>query len=379
MHNGLKVIPVLLFIMMVLVGCTKSQPLMDLPPTTTEDIVASSTVPVPSVTFTPLPTFTPSPPPPTPTINIPIVINPLDLQLISANTASRVSRLNLISGHDDRVWTLEFSFDSRYLASASWDRTVKLWDIWNGQEVHTFSMGRAELNALTFSPVENWLAIANVIWDADSLQQVRKIGPSSNEPIHAAFSPDGLYLALTVFNQPVRMVQAASGEKILDFSDLQATPIFGIEFSPDGSLLAVAKSGGTVQLYDTASGELINTLEYGGENSDVHDLAFSPDGHYLVTAGTYPSALIWDLASGEVVHRLSHGDGMYGVAFSPDGSLVATAVCDRTVRLWDAATGKLLNTLNHRDEVATVAFSPDGHLLASAGYDSFIYIWGVRK
>jgi DNA-binding beta-propeller fold protein YncE len=298
--------------------------------------------------------------------------------VISAETASQVERLSLLSGHTDRVTTLAFSKDSVYLASSSWDGTIKVWDAWNGHEVYTLPMPNADLNAIAFSPTENWLAAPETIWNVESGQAVQTFRRGSQEPGHVAFSPDGSTLAIVNFDQPIKLWDVTSGEVLRTFEHPADSLTFGIEFSADGMLLAAAEPHGTVRLWDVASGQVIGTLEYGND-SDVHDVAFSPDGRYVASAGTDNTVRLWDLASRQLLHTLWHGNGMYGVTFSPDSSLVASAVCDRTVKLWEVASGKLLRTLPHRDELFTVVFSPDGRLLASAGYDDLIYLWGIAR
>jgi WD40 repeat protein len=38
------------------------------------------------------------------------------------------------NAHDDQIWSVMFSPDDHLLASASYDKTVKLWDLNNGEE-----------------------------------------------------------------------------------------------------------------------------------------------------------------------------------------------------------------------------------------------------
>ena len=45
----------------------------------------------------------------------------------------------MLSGHRNIVTSLAFSADGRWLASGSWDNTVKIWNAANGQELQTLS------------------------------------------------------------------------------------------------------------------------------------------------------------------------------------------------------------------------------------------------
>ena len=66
-----------------------------------------------------------------------------------------------LKGHTSSVNSLAFSPDSEWLASGSRDRTIKLWDIYEGKEVRTLEGHHGEVRAVTFSPDGQWLASAS--------------------------------------------------------------------------------------------------------------------------------------------------------------------------------------------------------------------------
>jgi uncharacterized protein with WD repeat len=301
------------------------------------------------------------------------------LEAICVDTVDRVERVQTLSGHRDKVFALSFSGDGATLASSSRDRTIRLWDLGSGQEVHAFSTHEVDLNGIAFAPDGSLLASADAIWDVETFQVVHALERGRSVPGHVAFSPDGSLLAVQLADQAIRLWDVASGQVVRTLEEQTDSALFfSIEFSPDGALLAAGGRDGTVRLWDVASAQTAGILEHGHE-IHVHDVAFSPDGRLLASAGIDYAVRLWDLASGQTDHTLRHQDGLYGVTFSPDGSLLASAGCDRTVKLWDVASGRLLHSLPHDDEVLAVAFSPDGTLLASGGYDNQVYLWGVPR
>jgi WD40 repeat protein len=76
------------------------------------------------------------------------------------------------------VWKVVFSPDGCYLASGSWDSTVKIWDVKTGKELKTLRGHAGFIYGLAFSPDSRWLATASgsashgevKVWDADLWQ-----------------------------------------------------------------------------------------------------------------------------------------------------------------------------------------------------------------
>src|SRR2546429_774645 len=78
-----------------------------------------------------------------------------------------------IEGHADRVLGLAFAPDGRILASGSWDRTVKLWEVVNGRLLQTLSGHRDKVHCVAWSPDGRTVASGSVdktIWLYDVVQ-----------------------------------------------------------------------------------------------------------------------------------------------------------------------------------------------------------------
>ncbi len=80
--------------------------------------------------------------------------------MISVDTVDRMERLHTLSGHSARVMALAFSGDGVYLASSSIDRTIKLWEVRSGLEVHSLDPGKCA--PVAFSPDGSWLPVAPI-------------------------------------------------------------------------------------------------------------------------------------------------------------------------------------------------------------------------
>jgi WD40 repeat protein len=60
--------------------------------------------------------------------------------------------LQTLEDHSEFVSRVAVSPDSRYIASASADRTIKIWDAQNGACVHTLRGHTRVISAVAFSP-----------------------------------------------------------------------------------------------------------------------------------------------------------------------------------------------------------------------------------
>jgi WD40 repeat protein len=274
-----------------------------------------------------------------------------------------------------------FSFDGRYLASASNDKQVKLWDLstTSPSPLPALSGHTDIVRSVAFSPRDHLLATASWdatirIWDIDTATCLHEVPAHSKYAIGVAFSPDGATLASSGSDGAVRLWDVATGKQKSELG-AHARQAMCVAFSHDGKYLASASDDGGLWLWDLATGE---RTEFPSVGCSIRSLAFRFDDARIVGAGMDRALHVWDVAErGESVPPFrGHNGNVRCAAFSPDGTRIVSVGSDRAVRLWEAATGReVLALRGHKDTVRGVAFSPDGKRIASSDDEGCVLIW----
>lgn len=301
------------------------------------------------------------------------------------------------SGHTDAVVSVAFSPDGRLLASGSWDKSIRTWDVSTGRPIKILTGHAAAVTRIAFSPNGQELASTSSdksvrIWDVANAKTLRTLTGHAGEVIALAFSPDGKWIATGSKDNTAKVWDAATGREI--FSSHADDWVQAVAFSPDGELLAAADYDGRVRVFDVPAWRLryqvdvtplLTKLVIGIPKVPVFGLAFSPDGRVLATGTGIGFVRLWDANSGsEISIFLDKSDGVLSVAFSSDGRLLASSNGGgvpgiSTIDVWDVGSGRKAAVLSaHHGWVWQVAFSPDGKLLASCSWDRTLRLWDTK-
>src|SRR5436190_4910569 len=132
----------------------------------------------------------------------------LGLLPVSSLSAQEPKLRATLQGHTGEVVSVAFSPDSKTLASASYDGTLKLWDITTGKERATLGEYKGCLGCVAFSPDGKTLASGAIgspdpfpdlkyvkLWDVATGKVRTTLKGDTFHVYSVAFSPDGKTLA----------------------------------------------------------------------------------------------------------------------------------------------------------------------------------------
>ena len=213
-------------------------------------------------------------------------------------------------GHTKDVLSVAFSQDNRQIVTGSRDKTIKLWN----------TLGECKYTIVEDCHTE-WVSCV-------------RFSPSTTNPIIVSGGWDKLIKVWNLTNCKLRTnLPGHSGY------------INSVTVSPDGSLCASGGKDGTAQLWDLQEGKHLYQLEAGDE---INALLFSPNRYWLCAA-TNKCIKIWDLESKNVVDELRPEFPPLGkraleprcisIAWSGDGQTLFSGYTDNIIRVWQVMSG----------------------------------------
>ncbi|KAF7731802.1 cross-pathway control WD-repeat protein cpc2 [Apophysomyces ossiformis] len=260
-----------------------------------------------------------------------------------------VPRKSLL-GHNHFVEDIAISSDGQFALSASWDKTLRLWDLNTGTTTRRFVGHEKDVLSVSFS--------------ADN----RQIVSGSRD-------------------KSIKLWNTLGECKYNITEDGHSEWVSCVRFSPNPANPVIVSGGWDkiVKVWDLTKFKL--RTNFIGHNGYVSTVTISPDGSLCASAGKDGVVMLWDLNESKHLYSLEAGDVVNALTFSPNRYWLCAATAS-SIKVWDLESKSIVDELRPefsqvgkrkaRDpECLSVAWSADGHTLFSGYTDNHIRVWQV--
>jgi WD40 repeat protein len=254
------------------------------------------------------------------------------------------------------IRAISWSPDEVYLASASWDDSIWIWEVASGQAVHIETAIPCRPRSVAWHPFEQLVATASQCGEiylfepfTGELNSKMK-HDEGNWPVNLAWHPLGDFLVFAEIGK-YKAWEVEADEALWSMDDLYAIP---------------------------------------SEYAEIVKVSISPDGETLATGGFY--LRLWNSRTGELLQTLTNLPSLVaGLDWSADEQRIAVHMMDASIHIYEVRAAKLLQSYpvgirvvgnedipDILDMENTLDWSPDGSKLASITDGSRVFIWDME-
>ena len=253
-----------------------------------------------------------------------------------------------LQGHNHFVSDVKISTCGKFALSASWDKTMRLWEIETGETINVF--------------LDHTKDVLSVAWSGDNKQIVSGSRDKS----------------LKLWN--------TRGECKYDIKENGHTDwVSSVAFSPNPQkpVIVSASWDRVVKVWNLNTCKLQTNLI--GHTGYINCVTVSPDGSLCASGGKDGTAMLWDLNKGSHLQYFEAGDIVNALCFSPNRYWLCAAT-PQCIKIWDLESKQIVAELvpeskegsKNKPSCISLAWSSDGATLLSGYSDNVIRVWGVE-
>ncbi|KAG7804073.1 hypothetical protein KL944_000942 [Ogataea haglerorum] len=253
-------------------------------------------------------------------------------------------------GHTKGISSIEFAPNSKFIASASDDLTIRIWDVEGGELVQILRGHTFHVTVLKFhyrgSILVSGSADENIrVWDLRRAKCMKVLSAHSDPISSLDFSFDGTVIVSGSYDGLIRLFDLETGQclKTLIYDKSGSSyPVSCVTFSPNSKYILSSSLDGFVRLWDYMNNKVVKTFQNvdGGAVAEKYSLGtcfLTCFASPLVCSGDEKGkVLMWDIQSKGIVCQLDTGSGSPVMEVEPvdNGEQLLTVCMNGQIRLW---------------------------------------------
>lgn len=248
--------------------------------------------------------------------------------------------IHTLSGLKGFPLSLTFSHDSRHLISGGKDSRVTIWDLSTGKSLRDIKAHKDDITDVSIS-VNNMIASASKdktikLWDFNG-NLISELAGHRKEVMAVAFSHDGQKLVSGSADGTVKVWDVTKGAETLSIKAHDGW-VRTVAYNHNSTLIASGGDDGKINIWNSSNGHLQNTII--AHSKWLENLSFSPDGKYIASGGHDNYLVIVNTNTGQIVFN-SPRQAYYvlSTAFDPAGKqLISSVLNSADISVWDVSS-----------------------------------------
>ncbi len=299
---------------------------------------------------------------------------------LRAQPAPAPDVLTVLKTHTETVEAVAVSADGKFIATGSFDKTVKLWDAVTGKELRTFGgeLGhKGQVLCVAFTAKGDQLATGGAdntlrIWDVPVNFPV-KTSATAGATTAVVVAADGKTFALAGADGVVKVFPLGEEKGAIELKG-PAGAIVSVGSLTTGNVWVTAGADKTIRFWNGTDGK--QTASYGAGTSDITGLAVRPDGQGAFTTSSDGVLRFWQTPAVPTRAFPALKDAVTAFYSTADGNTLLYATADKVVTMGSTSNNAAAGTFaGAKGNVEAVALSADAGTVAAGSADGNVILW----